>query len=199
MPPSSRVFQINYVVFLCLLLISKVGVDTKNMLDYTSSHPVASNSSSCLAPQIKYDVFISFRGKDIREGFLSHLVKSFSRKQIVAFVDDKLERGEEISQALFRAIERSLISLIIFSQDYASSHWCLRELVKIVECREKDGQLVIPIFYNVDPSDVRRQKGTYQIAFVEHEEKYSKITIEMWRYALNESANLSGFHSSKFR
>jgi len=44
-------------------------------------------------PQSKYDVFVSFRGEDIRKVFLSHLAEAFSRKQINAFVDDKLKRG----------------------------------------------------------------------------------------------------------
>ena len=104
-----------------------------------------------------YDVFVSFRGKDIRQGFLSHLIKAFSREIIHAFVDDKLERGDEISSSLRRAIERSVISLVIFSKDYASSHWCLKELEKIVDCKEKNGQAVIPVFYKVDPTDVRHQ------------------------------------------
>ena len=151
------------------------------------------------APKTKYDVFVSFRGEDIHDGFLSHLFAAFHRKKINAFVDDKLERGQEISEALFRAIERSLISLVIFSEDYASSHWCLEELAKIVECREKYGQIVIPVFYNVDPSDVRNQKGTYGNAFAEHERKHNETEVQTWRSALKGIANLSGFHSTKFR
>nr|XP_048324759.1 disease resistance protein RPV1-like [Ziziphus jujuba var. spinosa] len=44
--------------------------------------------------------------------------------------------------------------------DNASSTWCLDELVQILECREK-GQIVIPAFYGIDPSHVRKQKGSY--------------------------------------
>ncbi|XP_061361193.1 disease resistance protein RPV1-like [Gastrolobium bilobum] len=151
------------------------------------------------APQQKYDVFVSFRGKDIRHGFLSHLIEAFQRKQIFAFVDDKLERGDEISSSLLRAIEGSFISLIIFSKDYASSHWCLEELVKIVECREKYGQIVVPVFYKAEPTDVRHQKGSYENALAEHEKKYNSTRVQIWRRALNESANLSGIKSSHFR
>ncbi|RDY08066.1 putative disease resistance protein, partial [Mucuna pruriens] len=107
------------------------------------------------------DVFVSFSGKDIRRDFLSHLIRDFSRKQIFAFVDYKLERGDQISAALSSAIERSGISLVIFSLNYADSGWCLDELVNISECRKWQGQLVIPVFYNVDPSHVRHQEGTY--------------------------------------
>nr|KYP42796.1 Putative disease resistance protein At4g11170 family [Cajanus cajan] len=146
-----------------------------------------------------YDVFVSFRGKDIRQGFLGHLVEAFPRKQIHAFVDYKLERGDEISPSLLQAIEGSSISLVIFSKDYASSRWCLEELVKIVECREIFGQAVIPVFYHVDPTDVRHQKGSYENALVELE-KYSDSTrLEIWRLALKKSANLSGIRASDFR
>jgi hypothetical protein len=66
-------------------------------------------------------------------------------------MDDELPRGEEISTELIEAIESSRISIIVFSQNYASSTWCLNELVKILECK-KNGQTVLPVFYKVDPS-----------------------------------------------
>jgi hypothetical protein len=119
---------------------------------------VAEKTMSNSTPQSNYDVFVSFRGVDIRHGFHSHLVEAFSQKKIHAFVDEKLETGDEIEPSLLKAIEGSSISLIIFSENYASSHWCLDELVKIIECKQKDGQIVIPVFYWVDPTDVRHQK-----------------------------------------
>ena len=113
------------------------------------------------APQIKVDVFVSLRGKDIRDGFLSHLTEAFKRNQVHAFVDDKLERGEEIWPSLVTAIERSFILLIIFSQDYASSRWCLEEIVTILECRDKYERIVIPVFYKMEPTNVQHQLGSY--------------------------------------
>nr|KYP58388.1 Putative disease resistance protein At4g11170 family [Cajanus cajan] len=60
-------------------------------------------------------------------------------------------------------------------------------------------QIVIPVFYNVDPSDVRHQKGTYGDALAKHERsKRNQAKVQSWRYALNITANLSGFHSSKY-
>ncbi|CAJ2661095.1 unnamed protein product [Trifolium pratense] len=160
---------------------------------------MASSSSSHHVPQIKYDVFISFRGTDIRHGFLGHLRKELRQKQVDAYVDDRLEGGEEITQALVKAIEGSLISLIIFSKDYASSKWCLEELVKIIQCMARNKQIVIPVFYNVNPTDVRHQKGTYADSFAKHEiNNVSLAKVQNWRSALTIAANLSGFHSSKF-
>ncbi|CAJ1975873.1 unnamed protein product [Sphenostylis stenocarpa] len=149
-------------------------------------------------PQIKYDVFVSFRGKDIRDGFLSHLTRAFHTKQINAFVDDKLEKGEEIWPSLVAAIERSAISLIIFSPDYASSHWCLKEIAKIIECQEKYGRTVIPVFYKVTPTDVRHQSGRYQKAFAEHATKH-ETELQLWKRALDKSASFSGMESTKYQ
>ncbi|RDX62142.1 putative disease resistance protein, partial [Mucuna pruriens] len=184
--------RVKYVIFVCLLLATAT-------VDNNSSYPMTSYSRPNDIPPTKYDVFVSFRGPDVRKDFLAHLTKEFSRKQIDAFVDYKLPKGDEQSEALLDAIEGSLISVIIFSQNYSSSSWCLLELAKIVECRKKDGQVVLPIFYKVDPSHVRHQKGTFGDAFAQHESKYSLTTIQTWRSALNESANIAGFHSSNYR
>jgi hypothetical protein len=127
------------------------------------------------------------------------LFKAFPQKQIHAFIDDKLKRGNDISHSLYEAIEGSFISLIIFSENYASSRWCLEELVKIIECKEKYGQIVIPVFYEVDPTDVRHQKKSYENALVGHEKKYILSRVKKWRQALEKSANLSGIKSLDFR
>ena len=42
--------------------------------------------------------------------------------------------------------------------------------MKILECMKTRGQRVVPIFYNVDPSDVRKQRGNFGKALTEHEE-----------------------------
>ncbi|KAI9072662.1 hypothetical protein K1719_045382 [Acacia pycnantha] len=143
-----------------------------------------------------YDVFISFRGSDVRHGFLSHMQNELVvRNNVDVYVDERIERGEEISTALKEAIGASAISLVIFSQGYASSTWCLEELVKIMECRKIHGQTVIPVFYNIDPSHVKRQLGTYSDAFAKHEENFQNTSekLQSWRSALTKTATLSGY------
>ena len=156
----------------------------------------SSKSSSFHVPRTKYDVFISFRGEDTRSSFLSHLVKELRRNQIDAYVDDRLCRGDEISSALLQAIEEAFISLVIFSKHYASSTWCMEELVKIIECMQRDQQIVIPVFYNIEPSDVRNQKRTFEEAFSKYQgtSKENLEKVHYWRSALKKAANLSGFH-----
>ncbi|XP_022721146.1 protein SUPPRESSOR OF npr1-1, CONSTITUTIVE 1-like isoform X2 [Durio zibethinus] len=156
---------------------------------------MASSSSSASASfrQPKHEVFLSFRGEDTRNNFLYHLYEALRRKGIGAYADFKeLPRGDEISLALLKAIEESMISAIVFSQNYANSSWCLEELSKIMECRHSRGQLVVPIFYHVNPSDIRKQTGSFGKAFVEHE-KNRIHKVQGWIHALTEAANLSGW------
>ena len=155
---------------------------------------MASSSSFTHQPKT-FDVFLSFRGEDTRYDFISHLHETLRQRGIHTFIDKYLPKGEEISGELLKTIENSAISIIVFSENYASSTWCLEELAKIVECRENK-QLVRPVFYKVDPSEVRKQKGKYGEALTMHEEKFiDKKKIQRWREALCEAANLSGWDS----
>ena len=161
---------------------------------------MASSSSSTHQPK-NFDVFLSFRGEDTRHGFVSHLYTALCQRGIDTFIDNDLPRGEEISVELFKTIENSTMSIIVFSENYASSTWCLEELAKIIECR-KNKQSVRSVFYNVNPSEVlnpsevRKQEGKYGEALTMHEEKFNdKKKIQRWREALCEAANLSGWDS----
>ncbi|KAL6343097.1 hypothetical protein AAG906_018933 [Vitis piasezkii] len=156
-----------------------------------------STSISTFIPQWKYDVFLSFRGEDTRFNFTDHLYANLIRRGIHTFRDDdSLKRGEEIAPELLKAIEESRFSLIVFSENYAGSRWCLDELVKIMECKKEMKQTVVPIFYHVDPSHVRNQTGRFGEAFSNYKEdtEEMKEKVRSWRSALTEAANTSGEH-----
>ena len=155
-----------------------------------------SSPSSSSIPRWSYDVFLNFRGEDTRKSFTDHLYNALIRKGIVTFRDDtELERGKSISQELLKAIEESRFAIVIFSIKYAFSTWCLKELVHIVRCRKEKGLEVWPIFYHVDPSEVRNQMGTFGKAFDEYKEssKESIENVETWKSTLKEVANISGY------
>ncbi|XP_075651826.1 disease resistance protein RPV1-like [Castanea sativa] len=154
-------------------------------------------SSSSSTRRWKYDVFLSFRGEDTRAGFTTYLHKALEQQGINTFMDDKLPRGEEISTELLKTIEESMVLVIVFSKNYAESKWCLDELVKIVECREDDQMVLLrPIFYNVEPREVRNQLGNFGIALANHEKEFKDNMGKMqrWREALSKAASVSGSH-----
>ena len=140
-----------------------------------------------------YDVFLSFRGEDTRKTFMSHLYNSLKKMKIRTFMDEReLKKGEEIPPTLAKAIEESRLSIVVISKNYASSAWCLNELKKIVECKNiKDH--IIPIFFEVTPSEVRDQKATIGEALAKHKQKFSMEKVQEWRKALHQVANLAGW------
>ncbi|KAI9094474.1 hypothetical protein K1719_026699 [Acacia pycnantha] len=146
-------------------------------------------------PQWEYDVFLSFSGKDTRLTFTGHLDKDFNRSGIKTFMDDvDIPKGEDIN-SLFTAIQKSLCAVLVISKNYAKSPWCLDELQEILECREKLGQRIFPIFYNVDPADVRGRNKSVGEAFGELEKKFKKdqTKLQKWRDALLKIGSLSGW------
>ncbi|RVW95729.1 TMV resistance protein N [Vitis vinifera] len=162
-----------------------------------SSSSSSTSSTSSSTHQWKYDVFLSFRGEDTRKSFTDHLHTALCQKGINTFMDDQLRRGEQISPALLNAIEESRFSIIIFSDNYASSSWCLDELVKILDCIKVMGHRALPVFYNLNPSHVKKQTGSFAEAFAKHEQEYREKMekVVKWREALTEVATISGWDS----
>ncbi|KAK3219245.1 hypothetical protein Dsin_013215 [Dipteronia sinensis] len=174
----------------------------KRALDFSSSSAKEQRSSlssaSCSNSQWKYDVFLSFRGEDTRNNFTGHLYAALDLRGIYTFKDDKrLEKGTDISPELLQAIESSRFSIIILSKNYASSTWCLEELAKIVECMDTEKSNVVPVFYQVDPSEVRKQRGEFKTDFDRHEQDFrdNLNKVKRWRSALTRVASISGWHS----
>jgi len=165
-----------------------------------SPFAVQSNPTTAITsfsrPHWNYEVFLSFRGEDTRKNFTDHLYYALVRVGIRTFRDDEeLQRGKTISTELLNVIRGSRISIVIFSKGYASSRWCLDELVQIVDCKNTIGHTLLPIFYHVDPSDVRNQTGTFAEAFARHEKRFQSDMerVQRWRVALTDAANCSGW------
>lgn len=110
--------------------------------------------------------------------------------------DEEMEEGDQISQALITAIEKSRLSIIVFSENYAYSSLCLDVLAKILDCKKTKDQLVWPIFYKIEPSDLRHQRKSYDTAMTEHENRFGKDSkkVKNWRSTLYNAANLKGWY-----
>ncbi|CAL9241262.1 unnamed protein product [Arabidopsis halleri] len=144
----------------------------------------------------KYDVFLSFRGPDVRKSFVSHLYEALNKEGIKIFHDDReLERGNFIWEGLVKAIDQSRFAIVVISEHYATSRWCLEELSLMTHLAEKKRLELIPIFYETDPSDLKRRNGCFNEALEKHEQRYDLETVGRWRKALAEVGNISGWDS----
>ncbi|KAL4571739.1 hypothetical protein LXL04_018504 [Taraxacum kok-saghyz] len=167
---------------------------------------MASSSVSPIHRSFKYDVFLSFRGEDTRKNFIDHLYSALHQKSIHTYKDDeKIKKGKRISDELIGAIADSRFYIIVFSKDYASSSWCLEELVTIMEYQKMTEHTAYPVFYDVEPAEIRKQSGAVEKAFAKHKHEKEE-DIEKWRKALKEAADLAGWelknsvdgHEAKF-
>ncbi|XP_042478283.1 disease resistance protein RPV1-like [Macadamia integrifolia] len=154
----------------------------------------SSFSASSSSGSSKFDVFLNFRGKDTRKNFTGFLHKALKNSGISDFIDcEKLWVGEAIAPALHRAIQGSKIFIPVFSKGYASSKWCLMELSHMLHCHESNGQIIMPIFFDVEPSHVRNQSGSFEVPFREHEKNFEPQIVESWREALRMAGDLKGW------
>ncbi|CAI0417896.1 unnamed protein product [Linum tenue] len=166
-------------------------------LDSIASASGSADSDTLLPlPFGEYEVFLNFRGPDTRYQITDILFRFLVNLKIRTFKDDdELRKGEGIWPNLVEAIEQSKIYVTIFSENYAYSKWCLKELAVIVERQERNqGCIILPIFYMVDPRDVRHQSGPYLRAFRQHENFFDEETIRIWKAALNKVGALKGWH-----
>ncbi|XP_039167753.1 disease resistance protein RPV1-like [Eucalyptus grandis] len=69
----------------------------------------------------------------------------------------------------------------------------------MVECKKTRGQKIMPLFYDVAPSEVKYQNEHYGNAIVSHlnKKRFNDETINHWKAALKEVGDLKGwdFHS----
>ncbi|CAN1270973.1 Disease resistance protein L6 [Linum perenne] len=156
----------------------------------------SSTEQQSVGSVLEYEVFLSFRGPDVRKSFADCLYSYLVRSKIRTFRDEEeLRKGETIAPSLVQAITESKVYIPILSKSYASSKWCLQELAKMVECSKKEkGHIILPVFYFVDPRDVRHQAGPYEEAFEQHSKKHDPIVVQEWRTALEEVGQMKGWH-----
>ncbi|XP_024176262.1 disease resistance protein RUN1-like [Rosa chinensis] len=125
------------------------------------TNPGASSSSSS-THSYAYDVFLSYNSEDT-SAFTCHLHSALCGMGINTYLHEELVREEEISAIFLQVFELSKISLIVFSETLASSTW-LDQLGEIIQCRKSKQQLVLPIFYKVDPTNLRDHSALSNIA-----------------------------------
>lgn len=186
------------IILISLILFQK-SLKNRSIQQIPTQIPTSPPTDS-VAVGKDYEVFLSFRGTDTRKGFTDFLYTYLVGASVRTFRDDnELRVGEEIGPDLLKAITESKISIPIFSKNYASSKWCLRELTQMVECQAKEngGQMIFPIFYDVDPSDVQHQRGSYEKAFRQYRKSLDEKTVQQWEKAMTVVGELKGLELKK--
>ncbi|KAI3721442.1 hypothetical protein L2E82_32453 [Cichorium intybus] len=162
---------------------------------FDERYTLAFTESSWETRQWKYDVYLNSRDEATDshgKTFTDHLYKALVGDDIHTFRADDFDELP-LSVNDLEAIEKSNVSIVVFSKEYASSRSCLDKLVKIMDCKKSIGQVVLPVFRHVDPRDVRKQSGSFESAFARHEKCFNHEKIEEWRVALTEAGNLAGW------
>lgn len=142
----------------------------------------------------KYDVFLSFRGGDTCETFAGNLYDAL-RKEVRVFRDNEgVERGTEVAPSLAAAMEDSAASVVVLSPSYADSRRCLDELAMLCDLKSTLDRPILPVFYKVDPSHVRKQNSPeFAADFEEHAKRFGEEEIQRWRGAMKLVGNLAGY------
>ncbi|XP_023746948.2 disease resistance protein RUN1 [Lactuca sativa] len=193
-----------------MVILSKLpkgSSSSSSLHGYSSSarvHTPSTHGHNSLTSNHRYDVFLSFRGVDTRHSFTDHLHKALIHANINTFLDDEdIETGEDLKPELESAIKASQASIIVLSKNYASSTWCLDELVLILEQRMTSNHIVIPIFYHVEPTHVRKQQSSFGVAMDKYKQTMEAETnankrsqwaqkMDQWNKALTQVADLKG-------
>lgn len=170
----------------------------------TIDSSVDTRSTSNNYPNNDYDVFISHRGPEVKNTFAGYLHRDLRAHGFQPFLDKKeLRPGEYIDPQYIDpqiegAIESAYVHIVILSPGFADSRWCLDELLLILK---KTGDIIIPIFYNVKPSEPRwANDGRYAQALIKHEQtgRYKHQTLENWRNALKVVSYRVGFELTTY-
>ncbi|CAI0556544.1 unnamed protein product [Linum tenue] len=142
----------------------------------------------------EYDVFLCFRGDDTRHCFASHLMAALAASQIQAFNDAMLHKTQSFDE-LLSVLQRSALSIVIFSEKFADSPWCLNEVATVAQSMANFGHRALPVFYKVGWSDVVADSGSYSTTIVD-KLKASSEDNKRWKDALKAIANCAG-HTSE--
>ncbi|CAF2152431.1 unnamed protein product [Brassica napus] len=216
-PRETAYFSVNHMqtwtFFLFSLVVGFIHTQTYTCFLESSSHCHMTKVVVSFI-EIRLNVFLNYRGDQLRYGFVSHLIDAFERYGIMFFIDKHEQRGKDLTN-LFVRMKESKIALVIFSSSisrspsfgnksskvdvlivclrrYAESSWCMDELVNIKKRAEKGKLEVIPIFYKVRAKDVRAQAGKFGDKFWALAKVSSGDQIKKWKDALECISNKMG-------
>ncbi|XP_039166929.1 disease resistance-like protein DSC1 [Eucalyptus grandis] len=141
------------------------------------------------ASEVQYGLFLSFSGDDTRYNFIGFLHQGLEKARIRVFRDeDEIKVGDKIGKTILQAIDNSKFYIPIISQTYPDRKWCLIELERMMNnvSRSKDRKRIFPIFYKVEPGDVKHRTP--------HPENiFSKVELRKFKRALAKVGKIKGW------
>ena len=154
-------------------------------------HKGECSSSSGRGIDYNYDVFLNHRGPDVKGRFIAHLDEALRSAGLNPFLDKKsLVKGDPAFGSINAALEVAKVHVAVVSRGYAESKYYLTELVDIVRSRKP----VIPVFYDVEPGELRRvDRGVFAAAFEKHRTRETAEQVQEWADALAKLADITGF------
>ncbi|GKE38638.1 TMV resistance protein N, partial [Tanacetum coccineum] len=153
---------------------AKRSLDKDLSLETKKKKRKGKRATSCAASHLK--------GALTRHGFS---ISDHTRLPIVG--------SQDVRSQLLKAIEESEIYVVVLSLSYPYSTRCLDELVFIMDSLPKfKKRKIFPIFFNVEPSDVRSQEGSFKEAFQDHENHVNPERVQRWRQALKDAGQSCG-------
>lgn len=193
--------MINFVAYSDLIRLIFFQEQQRLILSETEQ-PVAAReasiSSSSLIHRQRNHVFLSFC-EDVRRTFVSYLIKEFKWIGITALYSE-IKGSQSMSYPeVTQAIKESRISIVILSKNYVSSSRCLDELVEILTWSEETwGHRVIPIYFEVDLSYVKKQTKTIGKDLVGTSFRKLEKPELKWMRALTYIVDIAGLSSMEW-
>ncbi|ESW06182.1 hypothetical protein PHAVU_010G027100 [Phaseolus vulgaris] len=158
-------------------------------------------SSTSKLPRM-YDVLINFSGEDIQRKFVSHLDSALSAVGFTTFLHHPNALNQtHIQQPI---LNLSRVAIVVFTKTYSQSAWCLHQLQQIIRWQETYCRHLLPVYYEIQPSDVRLQMGDFGKAFkaTAHQTfsgQQLAHAMSKWSHALTKAANFFGWDESNYR
>ncbi|XP_071687409.1 disease resistance protein L6-like [Rutidosis leptorrhynchoides] len=149
---------------------------------------------------VRGDMFYeTTENKDTGNKFVSHLKAALESKCFNISDHTTHPIGQDVCSAQLKAIEESHTYLVVFSPKYALSVEFFEKLVLIMDSVSKfNDRKVIPVFLNVDLSDVRKLQGCFEEDFRKHEvANVDSQTLNKWIQAVKYVGGLSGLFLKK--
>jgi len=168
----------------------------------TSSIPSMQFASSSSKLPWMYDVLINFSEEDIERKFVSHLDSALSAVGFTTFLHH--QNTVESTHTQEPILNLCRVAIVVFTKSYSKSAWCLHQLQQIIHWQETYCRHVLPVYYEIQPSEVRFQTGDFWKAFkATAQQTFSGQQLEdgmsRWSHALTKATNLFGWDESNYR